>query len=388
MSLLLAIIYLAFISLGLPDSLLGSAWPSMYGPLGVPMSYAGIISMIISGGTIVSSLLSDRLTKKLGAGRVTAVSVGMTAVALAGFSVSPTFWMLCLWAVPYGLGAGSVDAALNNYVALHYASRHMSWLHCMWGLGATAGPYIMGYALTAGMGWQGGYRIISILQAGLTVAIIASLPMWKTRSGEGAEESGPARALTLREIVRIPGAKAVMITFFCYCALEQTAGLWASSYLVLQKGVPPETAASFAGLFFIGITVGRAVSGFLTIRLNDRQMVRLGQAIIAVGIVSLLLPVGEGAALVGLILIGLGCAPIYPCVIHSTPDHFGPENSQALIGVQMASAYLGVCVMPPLFGLAAAHITAALLPGYLLLLLAVMAVMHQRLLRVSGPARS
>ena len=388
MSLLLAIIYLAFISLGLPDSLLGSAWPSMYGPLGVPMSYAGIISMIISGGTIVSSLLSDRLTKKLGAGRVTAVSVGMTAVALAGFSVSPTFWMLCLWALPYGLGAGSVDAALNNYVALHYASRHMSWLHCMWGLGATAGPYIMGYALTARMGWQGGYRIISILQAGLTVAIIASLPMWKTRSGEGAEEASPARALTLREIVRIPGAKAVMLTFFCYCALEQTAGLWASSYLVLQKGVPPETAASFAGLFFIGITAGRAVSGFLTIRLNDRQMVRLGQAIIAVGIVFLLLPVGEGAALVGLILIGLGCAPIYPCVIHSTPDHFGPENSQAIIGVQMASAYLGVCVMPPLFGLAAAHITAALLPGYLLLLLAVMAVMHQRLLRVSGPARS
>ena len=388
MSLLLAIIYLAFISLGLPDSLLGSAWPSMYGPLGVPMSCAGVISAIISCGTIVSSLFSDRLTRRLGAGRVTAVSVGMTAVALAGFSVSPAFWMLCLWAVPYGLGAGSVDAALNNYVALHYASRHMSWLHCMWGLGATAGPYIMGYALTAGMGWQGGYRIISVLQVGLTVIVIASLPLWKGRSAGAEEESGPAHALSLGEIVRIPGAKAVMLTFFCYCALEQTTGLWASSYLVLQKGVPPETAASFAGLFFIGITAGRAVSGFLTIKLNDRQMVRLGQAITALGIACLLLPLGAGASLTGLILIGLGCAPIYPCVIHSTPDHFGPENSQALIGVQMASAYLGVCLMPPLFGVLAAHITPALLPAYLLALLAVMAATHERLLRVSRSAQN
>ena len=387
MSLLLAVIYLAFISLGLPDSLLGSAWPSMYGPLGVPMSCAGVVSAIISFGTILSSLSSDRLTKKLGAGRVTAVSVGMTAAALAGFSMSSSFRMLCLWAVPYGLGAGSVDAALNNYVALHYASRHMSWLHCMWGLGATAGPYIMGFALTGGMGWQGGYRIISILQAGLTLVLIASLPLWKTRPGGEAEGAGPARALTLREIVRIPGAKAVMLAFFTYCGLEQTAGLWASSYLVLQKGVPPEEAASFAGLFFIGITAGRAASGFLTLRLNDGQMVRLGQAIAALGIAALLLPLGKEASLAGLILIGLGCAPIYPCVIHSTPDHFGAERSQALIGVQMASAYLGVCVMPPLFGLLAAHITAALLPGYLLILLAVMWATHERLLRVSRAAR-
>lgn len=388
MSLLLGVIYLAFISLGLPDSLLGSAWPSMYGPLGVPMSFAGVISALISAGTIVSSLMSDRLTKRWGAGRVTAISVGLTAAALAGFSASASFWALCLWAVPYGLGAGSVDAALNNYVALHYASRHMSWLHCMWGLGATAGPYIMGCALTTGMGWQGGYRIISVLQIALTLILIASLPQWKVRSGGAEEGDGSARPLTLGEIVRIPGAKAVMLTFFCYCALEQTAGLWASSYLVLQRGVTPERAASFSGLFFIGITAGRALNGFLTLKLNDRQLIRLGQAIIASGVLALLLPLGQGVSLAGLVLIGLGCAPIYPCVIHSTPDHFGAENSQAIIGVQMASAYTGVCVMPPLFGLIANHLSTGLFPLFLLAVLLLMFLTHERLLRVSRTAQS
>ncbi|MCI8687578.1 MAG: MFS transporter [Lawsonibacter sp.] len=388
MSLLLGVIYLAFISLGLPDSLLGSAWPSMYGPLGVPMSFAGVISALISAGTIVSSLMSDRLTKRWGAGRVTAISVGLTAAALAGFSASASFWALCLWAVPYGLGAGSVDAALNNYVALHYASRHMSWLHCMWGLGATAGPYIMGCALTTGMGWQGGYRIISVLQVALTLILIASLPQWKVRSGGAEEGDGSARPLTLGEIVRIPGAKAVMLTFFCYCALEQTAGLWASSYLVLQRGVTPERAASFSGLFFIGITAGRALNGFLTLKLNDRQLIRLGQAIIASGVLALLLPLGQGVSLAGLVLIGLGCAPIYPCVIHSTPDHFGAENSQAIIGVQMASAYLGVCLMPPLFGVLANHISTGLFPFFLLAVLLAMLLTHERLLRVSRTAQS
>ena len=388
MSLLLGVIYLAFISLGLPDSLLGSAWPSMYGPLGVPMSFAGVISALISAGTIVSSLMSDRLTKRWGAGRVTAISVGLTAAALAGFSASASFWALCLWAVPYGLGAGSVDAALNNYVALHYASRHMSWLHCMWGLGATAGPYIMGCALTTGMGWQGGYRIISVLQIALTLILIASLPQWKVRSGGAEEGDGSARPLTLGEIVRIPGAKAVMLTFFCYCALEQTAGLWASSYLVLQRGVTPERAASFSGLFFIGITAGRALNGFLTLKLNDRQLIRLGQAIIASGVLALLLPLGQGVSLAGLVLIGLGCAPIYPCVIHSTPAHFGAENSQAIIGVQMASAYTGVCVMPPLFGLIANRLSTGLFPLFLLAVLLAMLLTHERLLRVSRSAKS
>lgn len=380
--LLLAVIYLSFISLGLPDSLLGSAWPSMYGELGVPVSYAGVISMIIAAGTIVSSLQSDRLTRKLGAGMVTAVSVAMTAAALFGFSVSHSFWMLCLWAVPYGLGAGSVDAALNNYVALHYASRHMSWLHCMWGLGATIGPYIMGFALTGGESWNMGYRYISLLQIGLTLILFLSLPLWRAHKDPRTEEAGGnPRALTLRQIVAIPGAKSVMTAFFCYCALEQTAGLWGSSYLALYKGVPAETAAAYGGLFYIGITVGRALSGFVTMKLSDAQMVRLGQGITAAGLIALLLPLGQYAALAGLILVGLGCAPVYPCIIHSTPEHFGADKSQAVIGVQMASAYVGTCLMPPLFGLIATHIHIALFPVYLAVILALMVLAHEALLR-------
>jgi fucose permease len=380
--LLLAIIYIAFISLGLPDSLLGSAWPSIYTEFGVPLSFAGIISMIIALGTIVSSLQSDRLTRKLGTGKVTAISVVMTALALFGFSTSHSFAMLCLWAIPYGLGAGSVDASLNNYVALHYESKHMSWLHCMWGVGATLGPYIMGYALTGGNGWNMGYRYIGILQIVLTAVLFFSLPLWKNSKTHSSDNTDTnKKPLTLPEIIRIPGAKEVMLCFFCYCALEQTTGLWASSYLTLYKGITPETAASFASLFFIGITIGRALSGFITMRLNNVQMVRLGQIFIAVGIFTMLLPAIQVFSLIGLILIGLGCAPIYPCIIHSTPAHFGAERSQAIIGVQMASAYIGTCLMPPLFGLLANRITVALLPLYLLAVLLIMIIMHELLTR-------
>lgn len=394
--LLLAIIYLAFISLGLPDSLLGSVWPTMYQQFGVPISYAGIISMIISAGTIVSSLQSDRLTKKLGTGKVTAISVAATAVALFGFSFSHSFWALCLWAIPYGLGAGSVDASLNNYVALHYESRHMSWLHCMWGVGATAGPYIMGIALSMGQGWNMGYRYIGIIQVVLTAVLVFSLPLWKGRKSttenlQNAEmeqllenvsekaDTTAEKALSLREILKIAGAKEVMLCFFCYCALEQTAGLWASSYLTLHKGVSSETAAIFASLFYIGITVGRAISGFITMKLNDTQMVRLGQSIIVLGIMAMVLPGSNVLALAGLILIGLGCAPIYPCVIHSTPAHFGADKSQAIIGVQMAFAYIGILAMPPLFGVLASRISVALLPCYLFAILVVMVIMHELL---------
>lgn len=381
--LLLAVIYVSFISLGLPDSLLGAAWPSMYTELEVPISYAGIVSMIIALGTILSSLQSDRLTRKLGTGKVTAISVGITAAALFGFSISHSFWVLCLWAVPYGLGAGSVDASLNNYVALHYKSKHMSWLHCMWGVGAASGPYIMGYALTGGMGWSHGYQIISILQVILTVLLGLSLPLWKKRpqvtTSEGDEVV--AKSLSLKEVVGIPGAKEVMTCFFCYCALEQTAGLWASSYLTLYKGVSADRAARFASMFFIGITVGRAISGFITMKLTDVQMIRLGQSLIGLGVLIMLLPFGQGVSLAGLIVIGLGCAPIYPCIIHSTPSHFGADKSQAIIGVQMASAYVGTCLMPPVFGVIANHLTVALLPAYLLVILVLMVGMHERLTR-------
>ena len=382
--LLLAIIYLAFISLGLPDALLGSCWPSMYADFSVPVSYAGIISMIIAAGTIISSLQSGRLTRMLGTGKVTAISVATTAIALFGFSASHSFALLCLWALPYGLGAGSVDAALNNYVALHYASRHMSWLHCMWGVGASAGPLIMGYLLTGGQSWNMGYRYIAIIQVILTVILFTSLPLWKNHRDslmKTGDKEISAKVLTLPQIIRIPGVKEVMISFFCYCAVEQTAGLWASSYLTLHRGIAAETAAGFAGLFFIGITVGRALSGFLTIWLNNAQMIRLGQGVIFFGIIALMLPLENTVSLAGLILIGLGCAPVYPCIIHSTPQLFGAERSQAIIGVQMASAYAGTCLMPPLFGLIAGYLDVALLPYFLLLLLVVMAAMYHALLR-------
>ena len=379
--LLLAIIYLAFISLGLPDALLGAAWPSMYPQFDVPVSYAGIVSMIIALGTVVSSLQSDRLTKKLGTGKVTALSVLMTAMALFGFATSHSFGMLCLWAIPYGLGAGSVDASLNNYVALHYESRHMSWLHCMWGIGASAGPYIMGYALTAGWGWNSGYHIIAVLQIVLTAILLCSLPLWKQRPAEVLQDGKVqnVKALSIREVLQLAGAREILVCFFCYCALEQTTGLWASSYLTLHKGVSADTAASFASMFYLGITVGRALSGFLTMKFNDVQMIRLGQVIIGIGVLVMLLPFGQSLSLTGLILIGLGCAPVYPCVIHSTPAHFGADKSQAIIGIQMACAYVGTCLMPPVFGLIANHITVALLPVYLLIILVLMVIMHELL---------
>ena len=408
--LLLIVIYLSFISLGLPDSLLGAAWPSMQPEFGVPVSWAGAVSMTIAAGTIVSSLLSDRLTRKLGAGKVTAVSVGMTAAALFGFSLSHSYPELFLWAVPYGLGAGSVDAALNNYVALHYESRHMSWLHCFWGVGASIGPAIMGLAITGGLHWNGGYRIISILQILLTAVIVRSLPLWEGRSmlckdrsadkagsagssdgTNGADEAGKAgpektekedRPLSLREILRIPGAKAVMLCFFCYCAVEQTTGLWAGTYLVQHWGVNAAQAASLSGLFFLGITAGRAASGFATRRFSDDQLVRIGQGILLAGILMILLPVRRELAMAGFIAAGLGCAPVYPSLIHATPGNFGAERSQAIIGVQMASAYVGTCLMPPLFGLLAGRLSISLLPFWLLALLTVMFLSHERLNRI------
>lgn len=379
-SLLLAIIYLAFISLGLPDALLGSAWPSMYVQFGVPVSYAGAISMIIAVGTVVSALMSDALTRRLGTGRVTAISVLLTAAALFGFSISSSFWMLCLWAVPYGIGAGCVDAALNNFVALHYASRHMSWLHCMWGIGASVGPYVMGYALSGGHGWPAGYRYIAVIQAALTVILLLSLPMWKrgVQAVQDGEEQGERPGF--RALIRTPGAKSIMLAFFCYSAIENTSGLWASSFLVLHHGISEELAARFASLFYIGITAGRALCGFITAKLSDTSMIRLGQGVLLLGAALLIVPVDE-AALAGLVLIGLGCAPIYPSIIHSTPEHFGASRSQAMIGLEMASAYTGTTLMPPLFGLIANHIDVGLLPCFLLVFWLIMLLAHERVVK-------
>ena len=380
---LIVIIYLAFISLGLPDAVFGGAWPTMYLEFGVPVSYAGIVTFIISLGTIVSSLQSDRLTFKLGTGKVTTISVAMTAIALFGFSISSSFIELCLWAIPYGLGAGGVDASINNYVALHYSSRTMSWLHCMWGLGAMTGPYVVGFVLAGGANWNRGYQVIALLQAILTGILIFSLPMWKKRETTIVEngQEVQTKALSMKEIFAIKGAKEIMVAFFCYCALEQTAGLWASSYMVLHKGVSTGDAATYASMFYIGITVGRFISGFLTMKFHDKQMIRMGCSVLCVGVGILCLPLSEYVALAGFILIGMGCAPVYPCIIHSTPDIFGADKSQAIIGVQMASAYVGTLLMPPLFGLIANHISIGLLPMYLLVILILMIVMYEKLVK-------
>ena len=379
-SFLLAIIYISFISLGLPDALLGGAWPTMQKEFDVPVSYAGIISMIICFGTIVSSLLSDRMTKRFGTGKVTAMSVALTAAALFGFSLSSSFPMLCIIAIPYGLGAGGVDASINNYAAIHYASRHMSWLHCMWGIGASTGPYLLAVAMTNGS-WNLGYRWVAILQIVLTAVLFLTLPLWKEEK-TNTKNSVKTKPLSIKEIFAIPGAKEVMAAFFCYCALESTAGLWASSYLVMEHGVSKETAAGLATLFYTGITVGRGISGFVTYKLNDKNMIRLGQIIIAVGISLIILPLGEKTAMAGIVLVGFGCAPIYPCVIHSTPAHFGVDKSQAIVGVQMACAYIGSCFMPPLFGILANHISAGLLPFYLGAILVMMFAAMEKLNKI------
>ncbi len=387
MSLLLAIIYAAFISLGLPDALLGAAWPSIHTELSVPVSYGGIISMIISMGTIISSLKSDDLTRKLGTGKVTAVSVAITAAALWGFSVSRTFGMLCVIALPYGLGAGAVDAALNNYVALHYKARHMSWLHCFWGIGASLGPYIMGACLTGGFGWNSGYRVISILQIALTAVLFITLSMWKSMGGEEEKEGTEIQALGLRGLIKMPGAKAALAAFFCYCGLEQTAGLWAASYMVLERGVTAREAARWASLFYLGITVGRLICGFVTMKLDDKAMVRLGQAVAAGGILLLALPMGQNLTGIGLVMVGMGCAPIYPALLHETPVNFGAENSQAIMGMQMACAYVGTMVMPPLLGMISGWTGIWIYPCYLLVIVAVMTIMAERLNRLPGKGR-
>ena len=356
----------------------GSAWPTMFVELDVPVSFAGIASAIIAGGTIVSSLMSDRITKLFGASKTTAVSVLITALALFGFSMSQEFWQICVIAIPYGLGAGSVDAALNNYVSLHFESRHMSWLHCMWGIGSAIGPAIMGYALTNNMNWHDGYLILSSIQVVICLIIFISLPIWKKPMKE--QEAKKRKPLKLRQIISIKGAKEVMITFFCYCALEVTVTLWASSYLNLHMEIDADTAALWGSLYVLGITVGRAASGFVTMKLNDIQTTRLGEGIMILGLILLFIPTNV-TSLFGLVVFGIGSAPIYPCIIHSTPARFGEDKSQALIGVQMASAYTGTCLMPPLFGLIANHISISLFPVFLSVLTVSMIVLFEVLIK-------
>ena len=359
--LLLAVIYLAFISLGLPDSLLGSAWPTIHAAFNVPISYMGFVSMIISGGTIISGLMSERLTKRLGTKTVTITSVLLTAIALFGFSTVDRFWQMCLWSIPYGLGAGAIDAALNNYVALHYNSRHMSWLHCFWGVGTIISPYIMSYALVHSA-WTNGYRTVSYLQFGIAAILLLSMPLWKVNKSAAEQENG--EFLGIKGAFKIKGVPYLLTGFFAYCAAEATTMLWASSYLESARNLSKQQAAAFGSLFFIGITAGRFLSGFISDKLGDMRMIRLGIAVTLAGIVCIAIPTCP-TAIIGFVVIGLGCAPVYPCIIHSTPSNFGAENSQGIIGIQMASAYVGSTFMPPIFGLLANLTTLKFLPLYL-----------------------
>jgi transporter, putative fucose permease len=398
-------IYLSFVSLGLPDALLGSAWPIMYQEFAVPVSYSGTVFMIICGGTILSSLNSEKLNRRFGTGKITAISVFLTAIALFGFSISHSFLMPCLFAIPYGLGAGSVDAALNHYVALHYSSRHMSWLHCMWGLGASVGPYIMGFVLQRGEPWNRGYLIVSIIQFILAIILFCSLSLWKKNPEELKENSANApgamegkatsdgaeapkqKALSLKEVFAIPGAKESLASFYGYCALEQTVGLWAGSFMVLALGMEEKLAASYVALFYFGITFGRFLSGFFTMKWKDEQLVLGGSAIVFFGIFLLFTPWSKAMVLPALILIGLGCAPVYPSVIHSTPYNFGVEHSSALIGAQMASAYVGTLIMPPFFGVLGRSFSMKLFPYYSMFLLLFMVFTYRRMLQVTKKAR-
>ncbi len=379
-TLLLVIIYLSFISLGLPDSLLGSAWPAMRTDMALPVSFAGILSFIITGGTIISSLLSSKVIRRFGTGKVTAVSVGMTAFALMGFSMSPGFLWLCILAVPLGLGAGSVDAALNNFVALHYKASHMSWLHCFWGVGATAGPIIMSLFLSREAGWKIGYRTIGIIQVCLVIILFASLPLWRKVGGSTKTEELTGASPKFNDILRIHGAKPAFFTFFCYCALESSAGLWGSSYLVLIKGVSSGTAAKLVSLYYFGITLGRFISGFITMKLSNRSLIRIGEIVIIAGLVCLLLPTDIVLIqTVGFLIIGLGCAPVFPSLIHETPTRFGKDLSQAFIGIQMACAYIGSALMPPIFGFVAQRTSFALFPFFLLAALLLMTLANERI---------
>ena len=369
---LLILIYIAFISLGLPDSLLGSGWPVMHLDLNVPTSYMGIITMVISGGTIISSLLSNKLTNKLGTRVVTVASVFLTVIALFGFSFSNSFWMLILFALPYGLGAGAIDAALNNYVALHYKAKRMAWLHSFWGVGTIISPFVMGYALGTSS-WNNGYRIVGFIQLGIALLLLATLPVWNINKTPSREEK---KNVSILQAIKIKGVPFLLIGFFAYCALEQTAMQWASTYFVEVKGISEDRAATFASMIFIGITCGRFVSGFITDKLGDKKMILIGSTILTIGIITLLLPIENYiVAVIAFVIIGFGCGPIYPCIIHSTPYNFGKENSGAIIGIQMASAYIGTTFMPPLFGLLGSAIGYKIMPIYLICFVSLLVTM-------------
>lgn len=378
-SFLLLIIYLVFISLGLPDTALGSAWPSIYPSLDVPVSYASILTIIVPICTIISSLNSDRLTKRFGTGKITIVSVLLSVIGLLGYSICTEFWMICLFAIPYGLGAGGIDSSINNYVANHYSSKHMNWLHAMWGIGATIGPLLMGYTLTNNGSWNKGYLLLGILQSIVLLILFLTLHLWKDNKKD--ETISKEKPLTIKQTLMLKGALVLLLCFFCYSAVEQTVMLWCGTYLAIHLNISEELAASFSSLFIVGMTIGRIVSGFISVKLNEKRMIRLGSSLMLAGLFLMILNLGNIVSFIGISLLGLGCAPIYPSIIHSIPLYFGKDKSQAIIGIQMAFAYLGVVLAPSLFGIIVEYISIYWLSVYLLIFTILMIVLHEILVK-------
>lgn len=390
-TLFLIVIYAAFISLGLPDSLLGVAWPVAQKEFGASLGDAGYVSMVISVGTVISSLLSSRLLKRFGTGKVTMVSVLMTALALLGLGFVPSFVFMILLAIPLGLGAGAVDSGLNEYVAEHYESRHMSWLHCFWGVGAMTGPLIMSQYIGMGIDWRKGYLTVAIIQFVLVAVLIATLPLWDKvaqRTNKKKEEEEGGEAPEAESVItpatsekqgflaplKIKGAKIALVSFFLYCGVEMTLGLWGSSFLISQKGIAAATAAQWVSFYWGGLTLGRLVSGFLAMKFNNQQMIRIGEITVLLGVVCLLLPLPDFVCLTGFVLVGVGCAPIYPCMLHETPVRFGKADAQSMMGFQMAICYTGSTLLPPFFGWIATNLNVSLLPVFLLVYIVIMLV--------------
>ncbi|WP_458122364.1 MFS transporter [Paenibacillus sp. Z6-24] len=401
-TLFLIVIYLSFISLGIPDSMLGAAWPVMHQDIHAPMGAAGTLSVIASVGTIISSLASGKLLEKLGTGLVTLISCCLTAGALLGFSFVPSLTWLAVLAIPLGIGAGAVDSGLNHYVAAHYKAHHMSWLHCFWGVGATSGPIIMSYYMGTESSWRGGYQAVAVIQFGLVIILLLTLPLWNkvarlqeeerareklsanpqtnevSSAADGSQDNTNSSSKAVTHPLRIRGVSFTLLTFLFYCGAEATVGLWGASFLVGDRGITPETAAGWVSLYFGGITLGRLITGFLTLRMTNRKLILIGQLVAILGGVLLVLPLPPILLMSGLILIGLGFAPIFPGLLHETPARFGEQNSTRLMGYQLATAYIGITILPPLFGLVAAYIQIGLFPAVVLAYIVLMLFSSER----------
>ena len=367
---LLAIIYLIFISLGLPDSLLGSAWPIMQVEFNVPSSFAGYVSMTISFMTIISSLLSPKLLKIMHTKWIVIISIFLTIIGLMGFSFSSEYYMLFIFAIPYGLGAGAIDAAINHYVASHYSGSSMSFLHCFYGIGAVISPNIMSLALKYAH-WNEGYRYTAYIQAGILFCVIISLPLWNKVNKIDENINEEEQSTSIIKAIKIPGVILTLISFFAYCASESTCFLWTSSYFAGTKiNLNDEMIASFGSLIFGGLMLGRLISGFITNKLGDKNMIRIGVSVELIGILFILFSFDNYIiAMIGFIITGIGMGPIYPSIMHMAPYKFDKKYSSSIISLQMAFAYIGSTFMPMLFGIIQEHLGIWIMPIYLLIFL-------------------